>query len=507
MTLFTTYILILTALLAPLASAHTWIEWMFNVDTTGTFTGAPGFPRGYSFRNDTAVDPNTAMVWELPDQEANILDNTQNLCKSTQLTPDNPTDLPLRLSAPPGGRIALLYQENGHVTLPQNIVGKPSNRGTVFIYGTTQPSDDEKLLDVHYQWTQDGTGGNGKGQLVAAQDFDDGRCYQVNTGNISTARQAEFPQAQYADITDPPQQGALWCQNDFVLPKTLKDGDTYTLYWVWDWPTLPNDATAPIGVLQLYTTCMDINIVGTAQDVDPDTPVANTLNGVATQAILTHTQFDAQTTTFNKILNYGSVSGNAGAVAAATSGASSSATKSAIADAQKTSAPAAGASAASVSTPSISVVVDTITASIPTPTPVTPVVATPAPTEPTAVSVAAVSPSSSSSSSTPKPNVKTEYVIVTETDTVSVYTTIPPGAQATGAAAGTGSQESIVISENISISESSGFSASVNVQGGGGGVKTRTSFVSATVTVTSSSCTSETTVTATTVARRKRRSL
>ena len=84
--------------------------------------------------------------------------------------------------------MAVKHLENCHVTLPQNQPGKPLAGGTVFVFGTTQPSENEKLLDV-LQWTADSTGGNQLWTLLTAQNFDDGRCYQIN---ISVPRQNVF---------------------------------------------------------------------------------------------------------------------------------------------------------------------------------------------------------------------------------------------------------------------------------------------------------------------------
>jgi hypothetical protein len=84
------------------------------------------------------------------------------------------------------------YLENGHVTLPQYTPGKPPGSGTVFVFGTSQANYNEPLADV-LQWTTNGTGGDGRRRLLTAQNFDDGRCYQINSGNISIARQQEWP--------------------------------------------------------------------------------------------------------------------------------------------------------------------------------------------------------------------------------------------------------------------------------------------------------------------------
>jgi hypothetical protein len=171
------------------------------------------------------------------------------MCKSSQ-TSQTQTDGSPRLQAPPGAAIALRYQENGHVSLPEAQVGKPSNRGTNYVYGTKTSSPDDALLAIHRTWSPDGKGGDGRGVLLSTQSFDDGQCYQVNGGPISTQRQQQFKH------TATPMMGAdLWCQQDIAIPSDLTPGSTYTLYWVWDWPSLTS------GVQEIYTTCMDIDIV------------------------------------------------------------------------------------------------------------------------------------------------------------------------------------------------------------------------------------------------------
>ena len=162
------------------------------------------------------------------------------------------------LQASPGSMIALLYQENGHVTLPQNQPGKPSNRGTVYIYGTSQPKPNETFHEIHNVWNADGTGGDKRGQLLSTQNFDDGQCYQMNNGDISKARSSKF---QIQKPTDP-EGGDLWCQNNVMLPKNTEAGKPYALYWVWDWPTAPGAPGLPQGKNETYTTCMDVQVTG-----------------------------------------------------------------------------------------------------------------------------------------------------------------------------------------------------------------------------------------------------
>jgi hypothetical protein len=239
-------------------NAHSWVEQLSIIAPNGTFVGAPGYPRGNVLR--TASDfSDTKMTYLIPpSSRANVtlVLPTDKLCKDTQQE-QTQTAGSTRLQASAGDAVALRYQENGHVTLPWNQPGKPANSGSVYVYGTTQPKVGEKILDVHGVWTSDGTGGDGRGLLLSKQNFDDGRCYQVNSGNISQTRQQEYShQANQLMGAD------MWCQQDVKLPSTAPSGKLYTLYWVWDWPTLPGiDPTYPQGKTEIYTTCMDVDVV------------------------------------------------------------------------------------------------------------------------------------------------------------------------------------------------------------------------------------------------------
>src|SRR5205814_1767912 len=104
-------------------------------------------------------------------------------------TTNQTEDFP-RLAVLPGSYIAMKYLENGHITKPET--NKTAGGGTVFVFGTNQPRDAELLLDV-LEWTSDGRGGDGRGRLLTARNFDDGRCYQINSESISIARQQKFP--------------------------------------------------------------------------------------------------------------------------------------------------------------------------------------------------------------------------------------------------------------------------------------------------------------------------
>ncbi|MCJ1374003.1 hypothetical protein MMC20_005233 [Loxospora ochrophaea] len=253
----------LTSLIGT-SCAHSWVEQMFVVGSNGTFTGSPGFARGNVLRTAPGFSDPTMVNLLPPDGRtpANEILSTDAMCKSTQQTQTQTSGSP-RLQAPAGSLVALRYQENGHVTLPENQPGKPENRGTVYVYGTTQPSPNDTFLAIHKVWNTAGTGGDKRGKLIATQAFDDGQCYQINGGNISEARQKEFP--HQADQT----MGAnLWCQNDIALPSDAPANQPYTLYWVWDWPTAAGTPGFPEGKQEIYTSCMDIDIAGSTSGKD-----------------------------------------------------------------------------------------------------------------------------------------------------------------------------------------------------------------------------------------------
>jgi hypothetical protein len=196
------------------------------------------------------------MTYLLPRPGSNKILPTDNICKESQRERKQTEGSP-RLKAPPGAAVALRYQENGHVSLPDAQLGKPPNRGFVYVYGTTDPRPDDSLLSIHNVWNADGTGGDGRGLLLSRQNYDDGRCYQVNGDKISRQRQIEF-----AHEPDEMMGGDLWCQQDIALPANAPVGKPYTLYWVWDWPTAAGvDPGLPDGKAETYTTCMDVDIV------------------------------------------------------------------------------------------------------------------------------------------------------------------------------------------------------------------------------------------------------
>ncbi|KAI4266641.1 MAG: hypothetical protein L6R35_006926 [Caloplaca aegaea] len=246
---------LVAATLLVSASAHSWIEDMSVIAKNGTFIGAPGYPRANAKRGP-GVNPDKEMVHLIPANgrpTGNKILDSDPMCMPSQQQPKQSEGSPM-LNAAPGDMVALRYQENGHVSLPENQPGKEANRGTVYIYGTTSPSPEDKFLSIHKVWNSEGTGGDKRGKLLASEPYDDGQCYQINGGQISTQRREEFKHE-----SDPLMGADLWCQNNFKIPKDAPSGKPYTVYWVWEWDTAPT-AGQPNGLLERYTTCMDISL-------------------------------------------------------------------------------------------------------------------------------------------------------------------------------------------------------------------------------------------------------
>lgn len=264
------FLVIATAATAclPAATAHSWIQQLRNVDSNGKYVGNWGYPRGYCAKGDTTCDPGTVNNFLIP-ASGLFINDSDLLCKSSQqkAVQQDPVKYP-RLKAVPGMHIALRYSENGHVTLngtPAEDTNKwkPSKGGTVFIYGTTTPKEDEKLVNV-LQWTKEGNGGDGRGVLLGTNDFDDGRCYEINDSPISAARSAADPSYALGQTGQGNGRFGLPCESNIEFPKNATAGKPYTLYWVWQWNTPPNrNPVVPLGQDQYYTTCMDVDVVDT----------------------------------------------------------------------------------------------------------------------------------------------------------------------------------------------------------------------------------------------------
>ena len=238
------------------ANAHSWVQQLNNIGQNLSFVGAAGYPRGYVPQFNNSHWSDTDMVYLLPPNGgSNAYTDDLFLCKDTQRTHNQTEGFPM-LRVTPGGAIALQYQENGHTTQPTINAGKAPNGGTVYIYGTASPKNDEKFTQVHKVWNADGTGGDKRGKLLATRDFDDKRCYQESDVPLAQQRKAQYPVP--AALKQDPMDVALWCQNDFALPMDMPVGKPYTLYWIWDWPT----TGLPVGNKnQSYQTCMDVQVV------------------------------------------------------------------------------------------------------------------------------------------------------------------------------------------------------------------------------------------------------
>ena len=250
----------LTSMLASTVSAHTWLEQLQVIGDNGSYIGDHGFSRGFIGRSDSRF---TGYVnkWQLPSPDTAVgrttLDQSDFLCHPNQRSPTAYTAEFPKLKAAPGDFVAMKYLENGHVTQPWIPLGKPEAGGTVFVYGTTQPNANEKILNV-LQWTADGKGGDGKGWLMTTQNYDDGRCYQQNAAPISIERQQKYPNripGQSGSITE------QWCETDLKVPENQKVGTTLTTYWVWNWSTAPYTNGTVCGKDEWYTTCSDLDIV------------------------------------------------------------------------------------------------------------------------------------------------------------------------------------------------------------------------------------------------------
>jgi hypothetical protein len=303
------------ALLASFAThtfAHTWIEEYQVIGPNGSYIGDRGFSRGYVARTDPDFDGDGNILWLLPQSDAIMPDGgvrlrvnaSDSLCHPNQRTSNYTDPRYPKLKASPGSFVAMKYLENGHVTLPWNQKGKSPVGGTVYVFGTTEPRDDEKIVNV-MKWNKQGTGGDRRGWLLSAQNFDDGRCHQINDCTLSVARQAIYPNMIPMQNVSTEQ----WCESDVQMPTNLKAG-TLTTYWVWQWPTAPeSDCNYPDGKDEYYTTCADFDIVAdTPGDVKiVDETATNTLiqENFQTAAVATYKDRTAATTQAVTVQDWG----------------------------------------------------------------------------------------------------------------------------------------------------------------------------------------------------------
>lgn len=182
-----------------------------------------------------------------PNGRDDVILNTDRICKSTQQE-INQTAFSLMLHAPPASKVLLRYQENGHVTLHERdfMAEKPCS-GVIWVYGTAASAPEDTLMVIYGRWTRDGTGGDQRGLLLAQSKFDDGACYQINDSKESKRRRS-LPQRLHTEG----EGNNLWCGIEIILPADLDTGTTYTIYWVWSWPTLLSDSLR--WKQEIYTT-------------------------------------------------------------------------------------------------------------------------------------------------------------------------------------------------------------------------------------------------------------
>ena len=111
----------------------------------------------------------------------------------------------------------------------------------------------DAILSIHKMWNEWATGGDGRGRLLTVTSFDDGQCYSPTNSSIFLQRHAQY-------ASDAEQGPNRWCHNIIQLPDNVIEG-IYTLYWVWDWPTIPDANNGLLeGKTEIYTTCIDISV-------------------------------------------------------------------------------------------------------------------------------------------------------------------------------------------------------------------------------------------------------
>ncbi|ESZ91212.1 hypothetical protein SBOR_8414 [Sclerotinia borealis F-4128] len=254
------------ALLIQTTTAHTWADELRVIARNGTFTST-GYPRGFVPRTDKGNPDDN--LYELQ----NIIPNDAPICGPKQLKGAAVNPLFPTLSAAPGDFVAIRYQENGHVTEPtqsaKDGLGKGFGSGLVYVYGTADSKATDMYNSIHKVWNKDGTGGDKRGKLLAVQYFDDMECFLAGNTNgdlfvdppTNKTTLAMARQAAYYHETDGLMGVNLWCQTDFQIPAEAQANKDYSIYWVWDWPTM-DQTTGKQTLNQSYTACADIAIAG-----------------------------------------------------------------------------------------------------------------------------------------------------------------------------------------------------------------------------------------------------
>ncbi|KAK3341377.1 hypothetical protein B0T25DRAFT_340091 [Lasiosphaeria hispida] len=243
--------LLAAALLAILqtTTAHSWPEEIRRIAPNGTMVGPSGYPRSHIPRGSSV--PEDEIVWLLPPNggpkvftpDLKIARPNQRELKDTSYTDEFPM-----LKVAPGDFVAVKYTENGHVSRPDLAnPTKPVNRGTVYLYGTTENDlSNANLVDIHLKWTADGTGGDGKGKLLATRNFDDGQCFEAIPADGDTEGITNHRVGVFSKTTGVAMNGnqGIMCQSDLQIPLDAEVGKTLTVIWVWDWPSMSEQGVA-----------------------------------------------------------------------------------------------------------------------------------------------------------------------------------------------------------------------------------------------------------------------
>ncbi|KAK4042594.1 hypothetical protein C8A01DRAFT_33398 [Parachaetomium inaequale] len=247
----------LMAALSGTAMAHSWPEQTIRLSPDGKEIGKPGTDRNHITARDYLIPPNVP-------GGAKVVDPSHKLVRDEQaaLTDASYTDAAPMLSVAPSDFVAIKYKENGHVSRADKTnPNKAVNRGTVYLYGTTENDlTNVKLMDVLHKWTADGKGGNGKGKLIATRNYDDGQCHEPKPADGDLEGIVGY-RSQF--ISKAPE---LLCQNDIQIPADAPVGKVYTVIWVWDWSDMKEQGVAVPPAeyatgAEIYTGVVDFKVV------------------------------------------------------------------------------------------------------------------------------------------------------------------------------------------------------------------------------------------------------
>ncbi|KAF2669479.1 hypothetical protein BT63DRAFT_261891 [Microthyrium microscopicum] len=252
--------------LASSVSAHTWAEQLYVIGDDGNYTGAPGYSRFFQPRSadtslmTTKLVPNPLIVDQ--SKAPPLVQNNIAVCSSGQSTPGQVSPQWPSLIAQPGDYVAMRYTENGHVTAPLP-ADRPPGAGLVFVYATTNNTNNPLFYDI-VLWTANNT--LEQGRLLAINNYDDLRCYQLPARGLAAGRDKITPASGVSDVA---------CETNFQVPKDATAGTNLTLFWVWQWPQIVSPTA---GQDEIYTTCLDMT-VGSSSQVTANKAATASLDG------------------------------------------------------------------------------------------------------------------------------------------------------------------------------------------------------------------------------------